>query len=84
MEVEVKDEIFEDLEDEEEFAEFAELKESAPEDVVERLHKRVRVAQVGKDLVEKQAFAFWTVIDAFLRLFFAPKKPEDETKKGEE
>lgn len=73
-----KEELFEDIEDEQEFAELGQLKVSAPENVQKRLEKRVRVAQVGKDLVEKQAFAFWTVIDAFLRVIFVPRKESKE------
>lgn len=81
---EKEEELIEDIEDEREFAELGQLKVSAPENVQKRLEKRVRVAQVGKDLVEKQAFAFWTVIDAFLRLIFVPhKEPEEKTETGE-
>lgn len=72
------------IEEEEEFSELGQLKTKAPEASFERLHKRVQLAQLGKDLVEKQAFAFWTVIDAFLRVIFAPrKKSESESETGE-
>ena len=74
MESEVRDETIEDLEEEQEFADLQKLKVSAPDDSLTRLNKRVRTAQVGKDLVEKQAFAFWTVIDAFLKLIFGTRK----------
>ena len=73
-----EEELFEDIEEDQDFAELGELKVSAPENVHQRLEKRVRDAQVGKDLVEKQAFAFWTVIDAFLRLIFVPNKQTEE------
>lgn len=70
MENEVKDL----QEDEYGLEDLGKLKVPAPKNTFERLQKRVKVAQVTKDLVEKQAFAFWTVIDAFLRLIFVPNK----------
>lgn len=73
-----------DIAEDEEFAELGALKSPAPATVFTRLEKRVRAAQLGKDLVEKQAFAFWTVIDAFLRLIFVSnKKSEIEKETGE-
>lgn len=79
---ELLDENFED--DEQEFAELGALKTSAPDDVLTRLQKRTRTAQLGKDLVERQAFAFWAVIDAFLRLIFVPNKQNKENQNGGE
>lgn len=63
---------------EREFAELSELQTSAPDDVLMRLQKRMRTAQLGKDLVERQAFAFWAVIDAFLKLMFTSNKKSKE------
>lgn len=75
----------ENLEDgEEEFAELGELKETAPDNVLTRLQKRMQTAQLGKDLVERQAFAFWTVIDAFLRVMFGQQKQNKENQNGGE
>ncbi len=61
--------------------ELAKMQVSAPEDTFKRLQKRVQIAQVGKDLVEKQAFAFWSVIDAFLRMLFVQNKRSTEEEK---
>lgn len=73
-----------DENDEQEFAELGALKTSAPDDILMRLQKRMRTAQLGKDLVERQAFAFWAVIDAFLKLIFVPNKQNKENQtKGE-
>lgn len=77
--MELKEEKIEETEDAE-LSELGELKTSAPDDVFVRLQKRMQMTQMGKDLVEKQAFAFWTVIDAFLRMFFVPEKKAEETK----
>lgn len=71
-------------EDEQELAQLERLKEAAPDDVLTRLQKRLRVAQFGKDLIEKQAFAFWAVIDAFLKMMFVPPKTKNEKQNGGE
>lgn len=73
----MKEAIEETFEGEEEFAELGQLKESAPPNVLPRLQKRVRTAQLGKDLIERQAMGFWAVIDAFLRLIFVPRTETD-------
>ncbi len=73
-------EIFEeDLEEGESLTQLEQLKESAPDDVLRRLQKRMRTAQLGKDLVERQAFAFGAVIDAFLKLIFGQQKKNKES-----
>ncbi len=61
--------------EEQELAQLSQLKVAAPENVLARLRRRIQIAQLGKDLIERQALAFWLVLDAFLRLFFAPRRP---------
>ena len=79
-----ENERIEEVENDEEFAALGDLKSAAPEASFERLHKRVQIAQLGKDLVEKQAMGFWAVIDAFLRMIFLPaKKPGESDEKTE-
>lgn len=66
------------------FEKMSALKVSAPEDSYKRLQKRVRYTQMGKDLLEKQAFGFWKVIDAFLSLIFvSPENRKENSKRGE-
>ena len=50
-------------------AQLQRLKLAAPEATLLRLNRRLRVVHLGRDLVERQAWAFWIVLDAFLRLF---------------
>lgn len=72
--------------DNDEFNSLGQLRAEAPDTVWGRLQKRVQMVQLGKDLVEKQAFAFWIVIDAFLKLFFAPRptqKASSQVEKSE-
>ncbi len=45
------------------------LKADAPANTLTRLRRRLGVLQLGRDLIERQAFAFWTILDAFLRIF---------------
>ncbi len=49
------------------------LASTAPPDTMPRLKRRLRVLQPVRDLIEHQAFAFWVVIDTFLRLLFGSK-----------
>lgn len=61
-------------------SELKELKAEAPANTLPRLRKRLRVLQLGRDLIERQAFAFWIVLDTFLRLFFGkPRVPQTES-----
>ncbi len=46
------------------------LKIAAPPDTIIRLHRRLRLLQLGRDLVERQAFAFWIILDHLLRWVF--------------
>lgn len=68
---------------EEESLDLALLKESAPDDFYNRLDRRITTAQLGKDLVEKQVFAAFSVFDAFLRLIFTRKPNLANDTKGE-
>ncbi len=64
------------------FESMSALKVNAPEDSFRRLQQRVRYAQVTKDLIEKQAFGFWRVIEAFLRVFFmSPEERKENSKR---
>ncbi len=51
-------------------SELKSLRVEAPDDTLARLHRRLRYLQMGKDLVERQAFAFWTILDQVLRWMF--------------
>ena len=57
-------------EDDPQLEALARLKSDAPAGTVQRLKKRLRVARFGKDMVGKNAWAAWTVLDAFLRILF--------------
>jgi hypothetical protein len=46
------------------------LRVEAPGDTMDRLHRRLRYLQLSKDLVERQAFAFWIIFDQVLRWMF--------------
>lgn len=74
-------ELSEDASDE--FNSLGQLKSEAPDTVWGRLHRRIQMAQLGKDLVERQAFAFWIVIDAFLKLLFAPRQTQTVSSQDE-
>jgi len=50
------------------------LRAPAPEDVLVRLHRRLRYLQLGRDLVERQAFAFWIIFDQVLRWVFVRQR----------
>lgn len=69
--------------DSDEFSSLGQLKAEAPDTVWGRLHRRLQMAQLGKDLAERQAFAFWIVIDAFLKLFFAPRRTQTVSSQDE-
>lgn len=49
------------------------LQMEAPTSLLLRLHRRVQMAQVGRDLITREAWSFWIVLDTFLRRFFADK-----------
>lgn len=76
--------------EEQELNQLSQLRVAAPENVFARLRRRIQAAQLGKDLIERQAMSFWIVLDSFLRLFFAPHRPprnapltpETDEKKG--
>ena len=63
-----------------ELTELKGLKTEAPTNTMLRLRKRLRALQLGRDLMERQAFAFWIVLDTLLRLFFGkPRVPQTES-----
>ncbi len=65
------------------FSELRSLAVTAPENALGRLRKRLGLALLGKDLIERQAMSFWVVLDAFLRLFFAGKQTVPARKPGQ-
>jgi len=62
-------------EENDELAQLRDLKVKAPENTLGRLWRRLNALVLGRDLVERQAFAFWIVLDALLRLGFRPRRP---------
>lgn len=50
-----------------ELSELRELKVAAPGDTLGKLRRRVRAAQLGKEVVERQALAGWLAADALLK-----------------
>ncbi len=56
----------------------------APANTQERLRRRIRTFQLGRDLLEKQVYGFWIVLHAFLtvafRFFSSPPSPRKQRK----
>ncbi|MFN0088155.1 MAG: hypothetical protein ACKVX9_22385 [Blastocatellia bacterium] len=61
--------IDEENEGNDDFTELRRLNAVAPANTLSRLRRRLGILQLGRDLVMRQAFAFWMVLDAFLRIF---------------
>lgn len=59
---------------EEEFKKLQTLQSQAPPSLLMKLKKRIRFLQVGRDLIERQAFAFWIVLNTILRAFLGKRK----------
>lgn len=52
---------------EQELTGLRELRVAAPENTLGKLRRRVRAAQFGKEVVERQALAGWLAADALLK-----------------
>lgn len=46
------------------------LEVTAPVNTIDRMRKRLRTFQLGRELLEKQVYGFWIVLDALLTVVF--------------
>lgn len=53
-----------------EFQSWTQLRAEPAEAAVLRLKRRLRLVRFGKDMVTHNAWAFWVVLNAFLKLLF--------------
>jgi hypothetical protein len=58
------------------------LKVKAPEHTITRLWRRLNALILGRDLVERQAYSFWIVLDALLRVLVRPRRPARNKARG--